>query len=245
MLPYIGNKVKLNPFIIRNLPSNQTWNKFIEPFGGMFSTYYGLSRTDITAVYNDINPLNQNLFLCVKDPEFADYISDIPSSSELYYEFQKGISDNFEEPNFEMAMMWAYVLSGSLSQQQLLDGQWRSGGWEAFKIQITRRWFIQKMKDIHSIESLDYKDCIHKWDSTQSLFYIDPPYRNTEDYYLFHNYNENSHYELSNILKEINGKFCLSYYYFKDLEKWYPTSDFRWEWWTKTGRADEILIMNY
>ena len=245
MLPYIGNKVKLNGFIARNLPNTQIWNKYIEPFGGMYSTYYGILRNDITSIYNDINPLNKNLFLCVKDPTFTDYVSEIPSDKELYYKFQNEINPNIEAPNFEMAMKWAYVLSQSLSQQHILDGEYRVGGWEAFKIHITRRWFINKMNSISSIESLDYKDCIKKWDSSRSLFYVDPPYRNTENYYLFHNYTRDSHYELSETLKSIKGKFCLSYYYFKDLEDWYPTSEFRWEWWTKTGRADEILIMNY
>ncbi len=245
MLPYIGNKVKLSPFILRNLPPDESWNTFIEPFGGMYSTYFSLFRSDIKAVYNDINPLNYNLFKCMKDPKFAIYISDIQTSEELYYKYQSEITDNFQAPNFEMAMKWAYVLANSLSQQTVLDGSFRPGGWQAYKIHINQKRFSEKINNITNIEELDFIDCFSKYDSETTLFYVDPPYFNTENYYHFHNFGKNRHVELSETLSNIRGRFCLSYYYNRKLEDLYPTSKYRWEWHTRNGTRDEILIMNY
>jgi DNA adenine methylase len=245
MLPYIGNKVKLSPFILRNLPPDESWNTFIEPFGGMYSTYFSLFRNDIKAVYNDINPLNYNLFLCMKDPAFADFISEIPTSEKLYYQYQSEITDIFTAPNFEMAMRWAYVLANSLSQQTILSGSFRAGGWQAYKIHINQKRFSDKIANISDIEGLDFIDCINKYDSENTLFYVDPPYFNTENYYHFHNFDRQRHRELSNILSNIDGKFCLSYYYNRMLEELYPTDSYRWEWHTRKGTRDEILIMNY
>jgi len=31
------------------------------------------------------------------------------------------------------------------------------------------------------------------------------------------------------VLNNIKGRFSLSYYYFEDLEKWYPKNKYRWE----------------
>lgn len=245
MLPYIGNKIKLSPFILRNLPPDTSWNTFIEPFGGMYSTYFSLFRTDIKAVYNDINKLNHNLFLCMKESTFADFISDIPTSEELYYKYQSEITDNFASPSYEMAMKWAYVLANSLSQQTVLDGSFRAGGWQAYKIHINQKRFIEKINNITHIEALDFIECFKKYDSENTLFYVDPPYFNTESYYHFHNFTKDRHIDLSNILSNIDGKFCLSYYYNRHLEELYPTDTYRWEWHTTNGVRDEILIMNY
>jgi DNA adenine methylase len=79
------------------------------------------------------------------------------------------------------------------------------------------------------VESLSYEDVIPKYDSSDSFFYIDPPYWNTEHYYTKGEFNEQDHLKLSQILNDIDGKFALSYYYFEELEEWYPRDQFRWE----------------
>ncbi len=245
MLPYIGNKVKLNPFILRNLPLDNTWDKYVEPFGGMYSTYFSIHRSDITSVYNDINKLNSNLFECMKDPEFTIYINSIPTSKELYYKYQSEVTNHFITPNLEMGMKWAYVLANSLSQQKVIDGAFRAGGWQAYKIHLNKISFKEKIKNISNIESIDFIDCLNRHDSDTTLFYLDPPYFNTENYYHFHNFTKDRHIDLSKALNIIKGKFCLSYYYNPIIEDLYPDNIYRWEWNTKNGSRDEILIMNY
>jgi DNA adenine methylase len=47
---------------------------------------------------------------------------------------------------------------------------------------------------------------------SRTLFYLDPPYYKKEFYYKNHNFlNPQNHIDLSNILKNIDGKFLLSY----------------------------------
>ncbi len=100
---------------------------------------------------------------------------------------------------------------------------------------------------------------------------MDPPYWKTENYYSNHNFNIDDHKRLANALRNIRGKFALSYYDFKDLHDWFPPEEstvgkygqlslfdkkFRWE--TKVFKkaaaskkdgtqndATELLILNY
>ena len=78
-------------------------------------------------VYNDFNPLNYNLFLCIKNPEkLLDAVESIPCQErgvyptpplykELFDKFQKEIfSDTYiskTKPDYELAAKYAYVLT--------------------------------------------------------------------------------------------------------------------------------------
>ncbi len=58
--------------------------------------------------------------------------------------------------------------------------------------------------------NFDYKKIIEKYDDIDTFFYVDPPYFLT--YYYEYNFDTNEqHIELANILKNIKGKFLLSY----------------------------------
>jgi hypothetical protein len=63
-----------------------------------------------------------------------------------------------------------------------------------------------------------------------------------EKYYINHDFNKKSHYELSDILNNIKGKFLLSYYYFDGIEDLYTNCRFESK---KTIMGTEWLIMNY
>jgi hypothetical protein len=63
-----------------------------------------------------------------------------------------------------------------------------------------------------------------------------------EKYYINHDFDENSHYELASILNSIEGRFALSYYYFDGIEELYDGCRFEQK---KTIMGTEWLIMNY
>ena len=69
--------------------------------------------------------------------------------------------------------------------------------------------YNERLKDT-IILNKDYKEVIKKYDSPQSFFYLDPPYSMSEKkkYYDNQHININELYEL---LKNIKGKFLLSY----------------------------------
>lgn len=61
-----------------------------------------------------------------------------------------------------------------------------------------------------TIECLDYKEVIAKYDRDFTFFYLDPPYLGTQDYYTGNLFENSEYYALAEILKNIKGNFILS-----------------------------------
>jgi site-specific DNA-adenine methylase len=61
------------------------------------------------------------------------------------------------------------------------------------------------------IEHMDYIEFIDKYDTEDTLFYLDPPYYLKEHWYDLKKGDKEFHITLCNKLKNIKGKFILSY----------------------------------
>jgi len=118
----------------------------------------------------------------------------------------------------------------------------------------------EKLSKVSNFECLDFENHINKYDSKETIFYVDPPYYGTEFQYYrgAEHFGKEGHERLANVLKSIDGKFILSYYDFDGLDKMYPKDKYRWEEksFTKATttisnktldkkQGHEILIMNY
>ena len=70
MLSYIGGKSKIGKWIAPFYPEDM--ETYIETFGGMFWCFFNMDLSKYPnlkkVVYNDFNPLNYNLFQCIKNP---------------------------------------------------------------------------------------------------------------------------------------------------------------------------------
>lgn len=278
-LSYIGGKSKIGKWIVPFIPKNI--ETYVEPFSGMFWVYFNMDWQNYPnlkrVVYNDFNPLNYNLFTCIQNPkELYNAIDSIdcqkfgvsitpPHLKQQFIDFQKEIFD----PNFKVtskdyltAAKYVYILtqvfSGSKPETSSyidLKGKYKSK-YLTFKDKLTKVEWIKMFTKIIEVENLDFEDVIKKYDSPNSYFYTDPPYWKTENYYSNHDFDRNDHERLANVLKEIKGKFSLSYYDFELLHQWFPESEFRWEkkLFAKAAAAkkgktqnmgEELLIMNY
>lgn len=63
-----------------------------------------------------------------------------------------------------------------------------------------------------TIENLDYADCVKRYDSKDSLFYVDCPYYGSEYYYSKDSFSQDDHFKLSGLLHGIKGKVMISHY---------------------------------
>ena len=253
MISYIGGKARISNWITPFIPTDI--ETYVEGFSGMFWVFFKMDLDKYpnlkTVVYNDFNNLNSNLFRCSKDYDrLWDELSKYPCQQlgventppeyeEMFNNFQKEIFDpNYvvgEEPNFEAACKYVYVLtqifSGSKPEtSKYVDykGKYRC------KVLI----FMDKLKNpqyrkhfdkLTFVESMDFEEVVKKYDSPTTYFYMDPPYWKTENYYSNHDFDRNDHERLANVLKTIEGKFSLSYYDFELLHEWFPESQYRWE----------------
>jgi DNA adenine methylase len=252
VISYIGGKSRISSFIIPFFPKDM--ETFVESFSGMYWVFFNMNLSDYPnlkkIVYNDFNPLNTNLFKCVKNhQELLKECNKIvvqekgvsptnPVCKQNFESFQKELfQDDLNigsEPNYQLAAKYAYVLtqvfSGSNpSRSKFIDlkGKYHSK-FTSFKNKLaTPKW--QKMfESITHFENLDFELVIKKYDSEKTYFYCDPPYYRTEDYYANHSFGIETHERLANCLKSMKGKFSLSYYDFEQLSEWFPKDKYTW-----------------
>lgn len=270
-LSYIGGKSRIGTWIRNYIPKDI--ETYVEPFSGMFWVFFKLELSiykDIkTVVYNDWNPLNVNLFNCIKNyNQFFEVIKDYKSQDKnLFDKFQKEIfSSDFtvdlSTPDYHTAAKYAYVLSQVWSgtnpeKSKFIDlkGKYKSK-FDSFKNKLQDSKWQSYFDKITLCENLDFEEVIKKYDSEKTYFYCDPPYYKTENYYANHEFGISTHQRLADCLKSISGKFSLSYYYFEQLEEWFTRDDYNWQSkqfskaaMAKAGKSQtigtELLIMNY
>ncbi len=252
MLSYIGGKSKIGKWIVPYYPKDM--ETYVEPFGGMFWCYYNMDLDEYpnlkNIVYNDFNPLNYNLFMCVQNPsELLKSIESIPCQQrgventpteykDLFKEFQSEIfADDFEinYPDYDVAAQYAYIItqvfSGSKPETSNyidLKGKYKSK-YLTFRDKLKNDKWLTKFDKINVFENTDFEELINKYDGDNSYFYLDPPYWKTENYYSNHDFDRNDHERLANILTKMKGKFSLSYYEFELLSEWFPKKQYLWE----------------
>jgi DNA adenine methylase len=252
---YVGGKSKIAPqLIIPNIPKDI--EIYVEPFSGQFWTFFKMNLEDYpnlkTVVYNDINPLNYNMYQCLKNhrrlleecEKFIVQEKDIfptnPVCSEQFISFQNEIfNENFKvEPyDYKTAAKYVYVLTQVFSganpaKSKFIDlkGKYHSK-FTSFKNKLKNENWQKMFERIDIVENLDFEDLIKKYDGQTSYFYTDPPYYvvGEGNYYSNHDFGRNDHERLANSLKNTQGKFSLSYYDFPILSEWFPKDQYRWE----------------
>jgi DNA adenine methylase len=252
MLSYIGGKSKIGKWITPFYPKDM--ETYVETFGGMFWCFFNMDLSEYPnlkqIVYNDFNPLNYNLFQCVKEPSLLlEAINSIPCQQrgventpsiykEQFDEFQKelfasGFTINY--PDYQVAAKYAYILtqvfSGSKPETSSfidLKGKYKSK-YLTFRDKLSKPEWVEHFIKISQVENMDFADVIAKYDSPTTYIYLDPPYWKTENYYSNHDFDRNDHERLAKVLHEIKGKFSLSYYDFELLHEWFPENKYRWE----------------
>ena len=268
---YIGGKSRIGKWIKGYIPYDI--ETYVECFGGMYWTFFCLDLDKYknlkTVVYNDFNPLNVNVFNCLKNPnEFSRVIESYNSQNkELFNSYQKELFDpNFvldlTKPDYDIACKYLYLLtqvwSGTNPERGKfidLKGKYTSK-FDSFKKKLKSAKWKAFFEKISVVENLDFQDVIAKYDSPNTYFYCDPPYYKTENYYANHGFGLSTHERLADVLKKIQGKFSLSYYYFDNLSEWFPAHKYAWAnrqfakaAMAKAGKvqskATELLIMNY
>jgi len=281
-ISYIGGKKRMQSWIVPFIPKDI--ETYVESFSGQFWIFFGMNIEDYpnlkTVVYNDFNHLNYNLYRCISNHqrllEECENITvqqkDIqptdPICGQNFDNFQKEIfADEFiigDEPNYEVAAKYVYVLTQVFSganpaKSKFVDlkGKYHSK-FTSFKNKLNHPGWQKMFEKITFVENMDFEEVIKKYDSPTTYFYNDPPYFvvGEGDYYSNHDFNRNDHERLANVLKNISGKFSLSYYDFDLLHEWFPQDRFRWEEkefakaaaakkGKKQNMGKELLILNY
>ena len=82
----------------------------MEPFGGAYGIYFSLDLTQFPNtkfIYNDINPLNSNLFQSLKSDSFIEKVKKTQVSKELFLNSYNLLDS---EDLDEKALSWLIIL---------------------------------------------------------------------------------------------------------------------------------------
>jgi len=279
MLSWIGGKSKIGKWLVEYYPNDI--QVYSENFGGMMWCLFNMDLKKFpnlkTIIYNDINPLNYNLFQCVRNPErLLEEINKISCQQkgeeetpviykEQFIQFQKELFDkNYKVGVYDYiaAAKYAYIVtsvfSGSKPETSSfidLKGKYKSK-FLTFRDKLSNPKWIEYFKKINIVENLDFEELIKRYDNEDFFVYVDAPYWKTENYYSNHDFDRNDHERLANVLKNMKGRFAMSYYDFPLLSEWFPKDQYRWlkKEFAKAAAAkkgktqtmgEELLIMNY
>ncbi|WP_254809742.1 DNA adenine methylase [Natronosalvus amylolyticus] len=210
-IPYPGGKAGIAEWIIENMPTHDT---YVEVFGGSAGVLFSKSRSKYE-IYNDVNDDLTQFFRVVRDrsDDLATWLSSVPYSRSQYEEwvteFYKGYrpDDPIERAGRFFSLRYMQYL-GVLSTANGFKTRARRSPARTFDNAKARIHSLTERFEQVTIESLDYQEVIKMYDDSKVnvLFYVDPPYVDTENQYV----GEFDHGSLVEYLQQVDNDWMLS-----------------------------------
>ncbi len=202
-IPWMGGKSLLAKKITSFFPEDI--DRYIEVFGGGGSVLFYKEKHADLEVYNDLNSNLVNLFRCAKyhREELQREISGYFNSREIFENIReklkiKGFTDIQRAAMFYVQVKISY------------GSDTRTFGCNKKNISFDYLEKVEKRLERVVIENKDFENLIKVYDRPKALFYCDPPYYKTENYYDAQFLPED-HERLKSALEQIKGRFILSY----------------------------------
>lgn len=204
---WVGGKSKIAKQIVERMPKHTT---YAEVFAGSLAVLYAKERP--FAKYNEVvNDWNEDLINLHKT------IQTRPQSLQIELNRMLNGRDFFlnsihKQPRnaIEKAAFYYYSIVHSFGGTRRHYAMCKKAK-SVKNIYKSFQVYAERLKSVN-IENLDFRDFINQYDSDSILFYLDPPYVGTENYYKNKKtFDLKDHKDLFEILKNIKGKFLLSY----------------------------------
>ncbi len=206
-ISWIGGKKLLRNKILEAFPEQGTFNRYIEVFGGAGWVLFSSDRHAKIEIYNDVNGDLVNLFRCTKyHPEaLQKELKFILMSREQFFDAKEqmkvqGLTDIQKAARFYILIKESF---GSGIQTFGVRPKNMANAIEHI-LEVSRRLRMVV------IENQDFERILKTYDKEDALFYLDPPYYETEKYYP-DRFMPEDHVRLKEALGKIKGKFLLSY----------------------------------
>lgn len=223
ILRYHGGKWRLAPWIISNFSPHRI---YVEPFAGAASVLLQKPRV-YSEVYNDADGQIVNLFRVLRNPaharELVRLVKLTPYARDEFDESYILADDPIEQARRTLFRSMAGFSSVGAT------GRWKTGfrgnvtrtgttpahDWKSFPAAI--ELIVERLKGV-VIENDDARAVINRYDTAETLFYVDPPYpystrhvRWAGEAYAVE-MSDDDHRELANLLKMCSGQVVISGY---------------------------------
>lgn len=221
LVKYHGGKGRIFKWIVPLLPDHLT---YCEPFGGAASVLLNKRKSN-REIYSDLEETIVNLMSVVKNDleTFKNIVEKIPYSKEVYLKYRDVyFSNGFKNLSSVDKAVVTYVtkrmsrggLCGTFSWSSRIysTGPAEVHCWNSALNNLNL--VHKRLKDVELYCDNAF-NILKKYDSRDTLFYLDPPYlqssRVSPNVYLFE-MTENQHCELAEICNGLQGKVLLSGY---------------------------------
>lgn len=206
-LSWIGGKKALRDVILACFPMK--FEQYIEVFGGAGWVLFARRVDGRKEVFNDFNSNLTTLYRMVREnpEELIARLEFTLNSREDFNQIKQLFQEKAELDELDKAAKFYQLIRYSYASGCTSFGSQPHDIWHDFP--IIRRAH-RRLKDV-VIENKDFEALIRQYDRESAFFYLDPPYYETEDYYLDVGFNEKDHYRLRKVANQIAGKFLLSY----------------------------------
>ena len=216
-ITYYGAKSSLSEWIISHFPEHKT---YVEVFGGSGIVLLRKEKTRIE-IYNDINRMLADLFRILRYQHTANMLHTLcdltPYSRDEFNDSKQMSTDTLENARRAMVLFnMSYSGNGRFFSTSVKDAIMGMPS-------CVRRWEKRKqsLQSAHErlkniiVEHEDFRKLIPRYDSTDALFYLDPPYhmstRDGKNRYL-NEFKNKDHEDLIQLLLNIKGAAVVSGY---------------------------------
>ena len=246
-LPWIGGKRRLAKHILPLFPKHTC---YCEPFCGAAALFL-MKEPSKAEVINDINSDLITLYRVVQNhlEEFIKHFKWQLASREMYKLFQESNPDTLTD--IQRAVRFYYL------QKLSFGGKVNGRVFGTSATSPPRLNLLRLEEDLSAahlrlarvtIENLDWQRCIRKYDRPHTLFYLDPPYWQTEGYgvpFTIDQYND-----MAELMRSVKGRVVLSINAHPDMGNVFADFESRKVTLSYTvgggkKRADELIIWNF
>ena len=206
-LCYVGGKNRLAKHIVSLLPPHHT---YVEPFAGGAQVLFHKEPSAVE-VLNDLNDEIPNLFRVIQshEQEFVRYTHFLLASRKWFELLEKTppetLTDIQRAARFYFLQKNAF--GGLVVKRNYKAHIVSNPNFNPLRVPEIIEQAHQRLARVQ-IECLPYQEILRKFDSSNSLFYLDPPYYSR---YLYRfNFEHRDFEELAACLSNLKGKFLLS-----------------------------------
>lgn len=189
---------------------------FVEVFGGSGYMAQTVSREKFSnIVYNDVNNMLVTLYRHVKEnPELLAAVLSLLPYARSYYEIVTELVDQCKDFGSLVAaalIFYAYNSSfyGKVAKGFAYMAAPDKNAARAFRSRtLAILKYAERWRDV-IIENLDFRDVIKRYDSADTVFYLDPPYPDRSVEYYGVKFTLDDLRDMATLLTRIRGKFLL------------------------------------
>lgn len=221
---YPGSKLKSLKEILPVLPYR---GKYVEPFGGTGVVLFNRKPSDIEC-YNDRYSGVTSFYLCLQDAEKLAQLKELLAVTVHSREYWKWCKETWSSvDDVDRAFRWFYMTKYSFAQMGRNFGRSTSGknSQSGMLRDSTFSLVHNRLRNV-LIENQSYEKIILDFDSPETVFYMDPPYMDTDSGCYKHN--EIDHERLLKMVHACAGYVAISGYA-NDLYDGFEWDD-RFEW---------------